>query len=141
MIDEGMNITITCEATGYPPPTIVWSWSDGTLSDRVSVSDDVSIPTGNGNVTRVSVNLTIMSTSREDTGMYICSANNYIGSDSTNVNVTVQCKLILLNQARAGRRPARAWFLEITLMRTSVCVCMCVSVCPPPRLLETSGVM
>ena len=34
-----------------------------------------------------------------------------------------------LNQARAGRRPARAWFIEITLMRTSVCVCMCVSVC------------
>ena len=34
----------------------------------------------------------------------------------------------LLNQARAGRRPARAWFLEITLMRTSVCVCVCVCV-------------
>ena len=34
-----------------------------------------------------------------------------------------------LNQARAGRRPACAWFLEITLMRTSVCVCMCVCVC------------
>ena len=28
-------------------------------------------------------------------------------------------------------------FLEITLMRMSVCV----SVCPPPRLLETSGVI
>ena len=24
---------------------------------------------------------------------------------------------------------ARAWFLEITLMRTSVCVCMCLCVC------------
>ena len=34
-----------------------------------------------------------------------------------------------LNQARAGRRPARAWFREITSMRTSVCVCMCVCVC------------
>ena len=95
MIDEGLNITITCEATGYPPPTIVWSRSNEALSDRVSVSDGVSIPTGNGNVTRVSVNLTIMSTSREDTGVYICSANNYIGSDSTNVSVTVQCKFLL----------------------------------------------
>ena len=92
MIDEGMNITITCEATGYPPPTVVWSKSNGALSNRVSASDGVSIPTGNRNVRRVSVNLTIMSTSREDTGVYICSANNYIGSDSTNVNVTVQCK-------------------------------------------------
>ena len=48
-----------------------------------------------------------------------------------------------LNQARAGLWPARAWFLEITLMRTSVCVCgMCLCVCvSAPRLLETSGVI
>ena len=39
---------------------------------------------------------------------------------------SVKHKIPLLNQARAGRRPARAWFLEITLMRTSVCVCLCV---------------
>ena len=37
-----------------------------------------------------------------------------------------------LNQARAGRRPARAWFLEIAFvrgvsMRVCVCVCGCVS--------------
>ena len=51
---------------------------------------------------------------------------------------------LFLNQTRAGHRPARTWFLEITLMRTSVCVCgMCVRVCvsAPPRLLKTSGVM
>ena len=95
MIDEGRNITITCEATGYPLPTIVWSRSNGALSDRVLVSDGVSTPTGNGNVTRVSVNLTIMSISREDTGVYVCSANNFIGSDSTSVSVTVQCKFLL----------------------------------------------
>ena len=51
----------------------------------------------------------------------------------------VKVRLMLpsfLNQARAGRRPARAWFLEITLVRTSVCVFVyvCVCVCPPPRL-------
>ena len=32
-----------------------------------------------------------------------------------------------------------AWFLRIDLVRTSVYVC--VFVCPPPRLLITSGVM
>ena len=42
---------------------------------------------------------------------------------------------LFLNQACAGHRPARAWFLEITLMRTSVCafVCVCVCVCVCPR--------
>ena len=31
-----------------------------------------------------------------------------------------------LNQARAGHRPAHAWFLKIDPVRTSVCVCVCV---------------
>ena len=53
---------------------------------------------------------------------------------------------LLLNQARAGLRPARAWFLKIDPVRI-VCMCMCVCVCVfacecvRPRLLKTSGVM
>ena len=56
------------------------------------MSDSVSVPTGYGNVTRVSVNLTITNTSREDTGVYMCSVNNSVGSDSKNINITVQCE-------------------------------------------------
>ena len=91
IVREGDTTTITCEALGYPPPRVVWSRINGILSDRVSVSDSVTVPTGNGNVTRVSVNLTITNTSREDTGVYTCSANNSISSDSRNVNIIVQC--------------------------------------------------
>ena len=56
------------------------------------------------------------------------------------------CFWLFLNQARA----AHAWFLEIALVRTSVCVCVCVCmcvlsvclfVCLPPRPLITSGVI
>ena len=95
-IREGNTTTITCEAIGYPPPTIVWNRTNGTLSDRVSVSDSVSAPTGYGNVTRVSVNLTITNAFREDTGVYTCFANNSIGSDESIVNITVQCKFTFL---------------------------------------------
>ena len=95
IIREGNTTTITCEALGYPPPTVVWSRINGILSDGVSVSESVSVPTENGNVTRVSVNLTITNASREDTGVYTCSANNCIGSDNRNVSITVQCKLFL----------------------------------------------
>ena len=38
--------------------------------------------------------------------------------------------LVFLNQARAGLRPARAWFLEIDPVRIvgmRACVCVCVS--------------
>ena len=98
IISENNTTTITCEALGYPPPTIVWSRANGTLSDRVSVSDSVSVPTGYGNVTRVSVNLTIANASREDTGVYICFSNNSIGSNERRVNITVQCKFTLFKR-------------------------------------------
>ena len=37
--------------------------------------------------------------------------------------------LQFLNQARAGLRPARAWFLKITSVRMYACVYVCVCVC------------
>ena len=95
IVRERNITTIICEAFGYPPPTVVWNRINGKLSNRVSVSG-ISIPTKYGNVTRVSVNLTITNASREDTGVYTCSGNNSIGSDSKNFSITVQCKFILL---------------------------------------------
>ena len=92
VVREGNTTTITCETFGYPPPIVWWDRIDGTLSDRVSVSDSVSAPIGYGNVTRVSVNLTITNASREDTGVYMCSASNEIGSDDSNGSITVQCR-------------------------------------------------
>ena len=56
------------------------------------MSDSVSVPTGYGNVTRVGVNLTITNASREDTGVYMCSANNSVGNVNKSINITVQCK-------------------------------------------------
>ena len=94
VITEEDNTTITCEALGYPPPTIVWSETNEVLSDRVSVSDSVSVPTGNGNVTSVSVNLTLTNANREDTGLYQCTARNGVDSDSRNVSVTIECKFM-----------------------------------------------
>jgi len=94
IVREGNTATITCEVFGYPPPTIVWSRLDGSLSDRVFVNDSVSIPTGYGNVTRVSVSLIIITAFREDTGEYMCSASNEIGNDDSNVSIIVECKFI-----------------------------------------------
>ena len=49
---------------------------------------------------------------------------------------------LLLNQARAGLRPARAWFLKIDPVRiVGMRACVRVCVCPRPRLSITSGVM
>ena len=52
--------------------------------------------------------------------------------------VTTVPTINLLNQALAGHRPVHVSFLEIDLVHE---VCVSVSVCSPPRLLITSGVM
>ena len=45
------------------------------------------------------------------------------------------CLNVLLNQARAGRRPARAWFLRIAFVReVSMRVWMCVCVSAPEAM-------
>ena len=94
-ITEESDGSITCTATGYPPPTVVWQNSDGSsLSNMRLVSgSEVMSPTGVGNVTSVSVGLMVTGAMRVDTGMYTCSVSNIVNSTTRNINITVQCKL------------------------------------------------
>ena len=93
-IIEGTNESITCTATGYPVPTVVWQNSDGSsLSNNTLVSGSpVMSSTGLGNETSVSVELMVIGAMRVDTGMYRCSANNSVGGSTSNISITVQCK-------------------------------------------------
>ena len=59
------------------------------------MSDSVSVPTGYGNVTSISVNLIITNPSIEDIGVYMCSASNKIGNDTKSFNFTLQCKFTI----------------------------------------------
>ena len=45
------------------------------------------------------------------------------------------CACVFLNQVHTGRRPSRPWFLKMV----STYVDIHMYVCPPPRLLITSG--
>ena len=93
---EGNNITITCEATGIPLPTIVWTFNGGVLMSGGNVN--ISIATiENEDVSTVTETLTIMNVSRNFTGVYECSASNSVGNDtSSHIHITVQCKLVLM---------------------------------------------
>ena len=96
-ITEGSNRSITCTATGYPVPTVVWQNSDGSSlsNNRLVSGDPMNISrTGVGNVTSVSVELMVIGAMRVDTGMYRCSVNNSVSSTTRNISITVQCKCI-----------------------------------------------
>ena len=92
-IEEGKNITLRCTGVGYPPPLVQWRKLNGSLSDRISITN-VSMSTNEGNVTRVTVDLTITGAYREDTTYYICSASNLLNRVTRNVSLIVQCMQI-----------------------------------------------
>ena len=95
IITEGSNGSITCTATGYPVPTVVWQNSDGSnlSNDRLVSGSPVNMSsTGVGNVSSVSVELMVIGAMRVDSGIYRCSANNSVSSTTRNITITVQCK-------------------------------------------------
>ena len=75
MTEEKQNITIVCTATGQPQPSITWSKSVG------------SVPKGRNKV--INGALTIHNVTKKDRGIYICRAENILGSVSDTVLLMV----------------------------------------------------
>ena len=68
MAEEKQNVTIACTATGQPQPSITWFKSVSSLPrERAKVNKGA---------------LTIYDVRRNDGGIYICKANNMLGSAS-----------------------------------------------------------
>ncbi|KAL9951099.1 hypothetical protein ACROYT_G043696 [Oculina patagonica] len=81
---EGDNVTLSCNATGNPVPTISWT-RNGSPVDTI----------GNSRI-RFSENkneLSITNVSRTDSGEYRCVTNNSLGNDTSNAaKLDIQCK-------------------------------------------------
>ena len=81
-LTERENVTLSCNATGNPAPSISWT-KDGSAGNslRISLSLD-------------NKQLTITNVSRDDSGDYRCVANNSIGAAVTSnvATLDVQCK-------------------------------------------------
>ena len=87
---EGENVTLTCNATGNPAPTISWTRN----GSPIDTSDNSRI-SFSGNKKQ----LTITNVSRTDSGEYRCVANNSLGIDTSNLaTLNVQCKYDVLCQ-------------------------------------------
>ena len=93
--EEGNNVTLTCIGVGHPPPLVQWRKLNGSLSDRVSITN-MSMSTNEGNVTRVTVDLFLSRVFREDTGIYECSSINILNSATRNINLIVRCMYICM---------------------------------------------
>ena len=90
-IEEGENITLRCIGAGYPPPLVQWSKLNGSLSDRVS-STNMSMPTNEGNVTRVTVDLIFTGAYKEDAGVYECLVSSLLNNVTKTITLMIQSK-------------------------------------------------
>ena len=81
-LTEGENATFTCDTSGNPSPTLLWT-KDGSvvnLTSRISLSLDNTL-------------LVITNVNRGDSGQYICVSANDVGTvQSSMATLNVQCK-------------------------------------------------
>ena len=101
MAEEGQDVTIACSATGQPQPYITWSKSIGSLSHRTAVKKGA---------------VEIYNVKREDGGIYICKAENILGSAEGTVQMRIFSRLRFLV------RPPRHLTLSIGLPLHLPCV-------------------
>ena len=83
---EGNNITLSCNATGNPEPTISWTIKrtrrDMSYNPKISFSPEKR-------------QLIITNVNRTDSGEYRCVASNILGNATSHVaTLDVQCKYI-----------------------------------------------
>ena len=77
MVIEGGNVTLTCNASGFPPPTVYW----------VKTSSGVRF-----NQTE----LVFRNINRTEAGEYTCFASNPCNTTTESAEVDVQCKFIAI---------------------------------------------
>ena len=75
-------MTLFCNATGNPPPTLSWTKDGSPLNDTQGITFSGDNET-----------LSIASINRSESGNYRCVARNGLGNDLSNpAKVDVQCK-------------------------------------------------
>ena len=85
VVREGDNVTLSCDASGYPPPHIVWRREDG---------DDILLAGKKLNILE-GPKLRLEKISRLNMGDYLCVASNGIPPSASNrFSIKVQCKAV-----------------------------------------------
>ena len=93
---NGEDIILDCEVGGDPNPTVLWHREDGTL------------PQGRTRIQNGKLN--IQNVTPKDEGVYVCEAQNTVGTISVSASLSVHGELISFFKGKyrklANRRPS-----------------------------------
>ena len=90
------SFSLSCNASGYPAPSVVWTLDNDVLTNNGSViTTDDSITLSNG-LQYVNSVLTINSATFDDEGVYMCSFSNDAGTSNLTI-ATVDIRGIIYN--------------------------------------------
>uniref|UniRef100_A0A665WWJ3 Hemicentin 2 n=1 Tax=Echeneis naucrates TaxID=173247 RepID=A0A665WWJ3_ECHNA len=81
--NEGVDITLSCEASGVPKPNVAWSKLTPLHSQHYSVRDGSSLHSNPGG------HLHIAHPTADDAGIYICTATSPVGYTSREIQLSV----------------------------------------------------
>ena len=88
-VTAGQSFMLTCNATGYPVPSIEWTLNGTSYVIRNSSVTTITVTEGLQSNTRLSV-IAVTNAITNDTGIYECVATNIVNTDTQDANVTVQ---------------------------------------------------
>ena len=93
IVEEGQKVSLVCQATGQPAPSVTWRKSVGHMANERS-----RVLNGRLEITNVS---------KTDGGDYICSAKNILNEDSAHTQVIVfeQLRFALLPPHKRSAKP------------------------------------
>ena len=96
-VNVGFSLTLSCTSRGSPPDTFTWRKdNDPTVLQSTSIT-----PVNYTSTSAVfHANYSIDSVTTSDSGVYICTITNPIGSDSTTITVVVISKLTIIYDSR-----------------------------------------
>ncbi|XP_078617249.1 uncharacterized protein LOC144885241 [Branchiostoma floridae x Branchiostoma japonicum] len=73
MVREGERVELVCNASGFPEPELQW----------------LRLTKGQGQIVVEGGSFTLPAFSRDDSGVYICTASNYVGKDFVIIHLSV----------------------------------------------------
>lgn len=94
-MNQGGDFELTCEVSGTPYPTVVWSIVSLFAEDFDTIANNIILQNGakfEQNTRQTGNVLRILNARPENSGIYICLASNDAGSDQASTTVEIERK-------------------------------------------------